>query len=64
MELLAHAEKYAPDGGSLILSVIALVAMIIPFFVLGFVCWVFWKAKRREEAAERRMHEWRNAHSS
>ena len=64
MELLAHAEKYAPDGGSLVLSVIALVAMIIPFFVLGFVCWVFWKAKRRDEAEERRRRAWRNAHSS
>ena len=51
-------------GGSLILSIIALVAMIIPFFVLGFVCWIFWKAKRREDAAERRAREWRNAHSS
>ena len=59
------------DGGSLILSIIALVAMIIPFFVLGFVCWIFWKARKRaepEEARLRRMREeerrWRNAHSS
>ena len=51
-------------GGSLILSIIALVAMIVPFFVLGFVCWIFWKAKKREEMAERRASEWRNAHSS
>ncbi len=51
-------------GGSLILSIIALVAMIIPFFVLGFVSWIFWKAKKREDAAERRASEWRNAHSS
>ena len=64
MELLAHAEKYTPDGGSLILSVIALVAMIIPWFVLAYVSWVFWKAKRRDEAEERRRRAWRNAHSS
>ena len=51
-------------GGSLILSIIALVAMIVPFIVLGYVCWIFWKAKKREEAAERRASEWRNAHSS
>jgi hypothetical protein len=51
-------------GGSLILSIIALVAMIVPFFVLGYVCWIFWKAKKREEAAERRAGEWRNAHLS
>ena len=52
------------DGGSLALSIVALVGMIIPFIVLGVVCWVFWKAKKREEAAERRAGEWRNAHSS
>ena len=52
------------DGGSLILSIIALVAVIIPFFVLGVVCWTFWKAKLRYDAAERRASEWRNAHSS
>ena len=51
-------------GGSLILSIIALVAMIIPFFVLGVVCWIFWKATTRADAAERRASEWRNAHSS
>ena len=51
-------------GGSLILSIIALVAMIVPFFVLGFVCWIFWKAKKREDMAEQRASEWRNAHSS
>jgi heme/copper-type cytochrome/quinol oxidase subunit 2 len=59
------AQMHPSDGGgSLILSIIALVAMIIPFIVLGYVCWIFWKAKRREEAAERRASEWRNAHSS
>jgi heme/copper-type cytochrome/quinol oxidase subunit 2 len=63
VELLAQMHP-SDGGGSLILSIIALVAMIIPFIVLGYVCWIFWKAKRREEAAERRASEWRNAHSS
>jgi heme/copper-type cytochrome/quinol oxidase subunit 2 len=63
VELLAQMHP-SDGGGSLILSIIALVAMIIPFFVLGFVCWIFWKAKRRDDAAERRASEWRNAHSS
>ena len=39
-------------GGSLILSIIALVAMIIPFIVLGYVCWIFWKARKRAEPEE------------
>ncbi len=58
------AQMHTPDGGSLVLSIIALVAMIIPWFVLGFVSWIFWKAKKRDEAEERRRREWRNAHSS
>jgi hypothetical protein len=63
VELLAQMHP-SDGGGSLILSIIALVAMIVPFFFLGFVCWIFWKAKKREDMAERRASEWRNAHSS
>ena len=55
---------HSPDGGSLAVSIIALVAMIIPWFVLGYVSWIFWKAKKRDEAEERRRRAWRNAHSS
>jgi cbb3-type cytochrome oxidase subunit 3 len=66
------AQMHAPgSGGSLILSIIALFAMIIPWFVLGYVSWIFWKARKRDEPEEarlRRMREeerrWRNAHSS
>jgi cbb3-type cytochrome oxidase subunit 3 len=66
------AQMHAPEsGGSLILSIIALFAMIIPWFVLGYVSWIFWKARKRDELEEarlRRMREeerrWRNAHSS
>jgi hypothetical protein len=50
---------------------IALVAMIVPWFVLAYVSWIFWKARKRaepEEARMRRIREeerrWRNAHSS
>jgi cbb3-type cytochrome oxidase subunit 3 len=57
--------QHAPnDGGSLALSVLALVGMIVPLLVLGYVCWIFWKAKKRDEAQSRRADAWRNAHSS
>jgi hypothetical protein len=63
LALLAHG--FLPDGhGSLALSILMLVGMIIPFFVLGGVCWIFWKAKQREEEDARRASEWRNVHSS
>ena len=54
-----------PDGqGSLAISIVALVGMIVPFIVLGFVCRVFWRAHKRDEEERRRTAEWRNAHSS
>ena len=51
------------DGDSLAFSILALVGMTIPIIVLGVVCWVFWKAKRRDDE-EKRRQEWTNAHSS
>ncbi|HEX2044938.1 MAG TPA: hypothetical protein VHF23_04845 [Gaiellaceae bacterium] len=63
LALLAHG--LLPDGHqSLALSILMLLGMVIPFFVLGGVCWIFLKAKRREDAAARREAEWRNARSS
>jgi cbb3-type cytochrome oxidase subunit 3 len=38
--------------------------MLIPWFVLGYVAWIFWKAKKRDEAEERRRDPWRNVPSS
>ncbi len=61
--LLAQMHEPSGDGGSLALTIIALVAMLVPMFVLAWVCWIFWKAKKRDEAEERAA-EWRNAHSS
>jgi heme/copper-type cytochrome/quinol oxidase subunit 2 len=57
--LLAHT---GTGGGadSLAFSLLALVGMIIPWIVLGVVCWYFWRAKKRDEEAERR-REWMNA---
>jgi heme/copper-type cytochrome/quinol oxidase subunit 2 len=63
VELLG--QMHGPDdGGSLVLSIVVLVGMIIPVLVLGVVSWIFWKAKKREEAEERRRREWRNVRSS
>ena len=64
MEVLLAQHVMDDGGGSLVLSIVALVGMIIPFVVLGWVCWIFWKAKKRDEAEERRAAEWRNAPSS
>ena len=52
------------DNGSFAITMVALVAMLIPWFVLGYVSWIFWKAKKRDEAEERKSDAWRNAPSS
>jgi len=62
--LLAQQHVTTEGGGSTALSIFALVGMIIPLIVLAYVCWIFWKAKKRDDAEERRANAWRNAHSS
>jgi hypothetical protein len=62
--LLAQHAVEDGGGGSFAITMIALVAMIIPWFVLAYVSWIFWKAKKRDEAEERRAKAWRNAPSS
>jgi cbb3-type cytochrome oxidase subunit 3 len=32
------------------LDAIVVAAMVIPVPVLGVICWIFWKAKQREDA--------------
>jgi hypothetical protein len=37
-------------GGTAALDAIIVAAMVIPIPVLGVICWIFWKAKQREDA--------------
>ena len=62
--LLAQQHIDHGGDGSFAITMIALFAMIIPWFVLAYVSWIFWKAKKRDEAEERRKEAWRNAPSS
>ena len=64
MEVLLAQHAMDDDSGSLAITLVALVAMLIPWFVLSYVAWIFWKAKKRDEAEERRRDSWRNAPSS
>ena len=61
MEVLLAQHAGGDDGGSLAITMVALVAMLVPWFVLAYVSW---KAKKRDEAEERRKDAWRNAPSS
>ena len=53
MEILLAQHAGRDDGGSFAITMIALV-----------VAWIFWKAKKRDEAEERRRDPWRNVPSS
>ncbi len=41
-------------GGTAALDGIILAAMVIPFLILGVICWIFWKAKQRDDAEQAR----------
>ena len=64
MEILLAQHAGSDDGGSFAITMIALVAMLIPWFVLGYVACIFWTAMKRAEAEERRRDPWRNVPSS
>jgi hypothetical protein len=40
------------------------VGMTIPLIILGVVCWIFYRAKQREDEELRRASEWQNVRSS
>ncbi len=64
MGILLAQHAMRDDGGSFAITMVALVAMLVPWFVLGYVSWIFWKAKKRDDAEAQRQDEWRNAPSS
>ena len=64
MVVLLAQHAMNEDSGSLAITLVALVAMLVPWFVLGYISWIFWKAKKRDDAQARRQDAWRNARSS
>jgi len=64
VEVLLAQHVMDEDSGSLAITLVALVAMLIPWFVLGYISWIFWKAKKRDDAEARAQDTWKNAPSS
>jgi hypothetical protein len=54
----------ASGSGSVALDVILVAALVVPLPVLGWVCWIFLRAKRREDAEKRKESGWPSARSS
>jgi cbb3-type cytochrome oxidase subunit 3 len=60
--LAQHAQNDA--GGETAMTIMLVAVLVLIWTLLGVVCWIFWRAKRREDDRQRRLAEWRNAHSS
>jgi heme/copper-type cytochrome/quinol oxidase subunit 2 len=64
VEILIAQHAMDEESGSLAITLVALVAMLIPWFVLGYISWIFWKAKKRDDGQNDGRDAWRNARSS
>jgi uncharacterized paraquat-inducible protein A len=42
------------DSGQIALEGIILASIVVPLLILAVVCWIFWRAKKREDEAARR----------
>jgi uncharacterized paraquat-inducible protein A len=40
---------FLANSGTAALDAIVVAAMVVPIPVLGVICWIFWKAKQRED---------------
>ena len=51
---LAHAGgANASETGQLVFTIMLLTVLAVVWILLGVVCWIFWRAKKRDEAADR-----------
>ena len=56
--VLAHAGEAGTGNGELVMTIMLVSALATVWIVLGVVCWIFWRAKKREDAARRELR-WR-----
>ena len=53
------------SGNELPMTIMLVTVLVLIWVALGVVCWIFWRAKKREDAErERGEVEWPNARSS
>ncbi len=51
--VLAHAGAGGGSGGELVMTIFFVTVLTVVWLALGVVCWIFWRAKKREDAALR-----------
>ncbi len=53
------------SGGELPMTIMLVTVLVLIWVALGVVCWIFWRAKKREDAERKRREvEWPSARSS
>ena len=67
--LAQHAGHGGTGSGQTIMTIFLVGVLVLIWTLLGVVCWIFWRAKKREDAelAEKAKNSeapWQNAHSS
>ena len=62
---LAHTGSAEPsETGQLVFTIGLLVVLALIWVILGVVCWIFWRAKKRDDAAREASSGWQSAPSS
>ena len=61
MTVLAHTGGVG--NGETVMTIMLVTVLVVIWVTLGVVCWIFWRAKKREDAAREELG-WRNAASS
>ncbi len=62
---LAHAGGGGVDEtGQTIFTIGLLAVLVLIWVLLGVVCWIFWRAKKRDDAASGEGQGWQSAPSS
>jgi cbb3-type cytochrome oxidase subunit 3 len=64
VELLLAQSTINTESSSFATTMVALVGMLVFWVLLGYVCWIFWKAKKREDAESSGREDAWNAPSS
>ncbi len=49
----ALAQHGGGSGGELVMTIMLVTVLTVIWIALGVVCWIFWRAKKREDAAMR-----------
>ena len=64
--LLAHAGGgQVSETGQLAYTIMLITILALVWIIVGIVCWIFWRAKKRDDAEKARKElEWQNAPSS